>query len=506
MSSDMKKSNLFNKKSFWHKLEKVKKYPALENNITVDAAVIGGGITGIMTAYHLNKSGIKTALLEAYELGHGTTGTTTSHLTEISDTNFKDLIKNFGSETVKLVSKSLRESITVIENLIHEYGIDCDYRKVPAYYYAEKDENEEIKNEFEDAIRGGLSPQLLNKISLPFPVSKAILYPNQAHFHILKFLYKMAEVISRNGTYIFENSRVIDVSGSSPYEIKTEKGKISAKHVVYATHTPLHIHITQMEMKVNRSYVIAAKLEKQVIEDALYWDNENPYHYFNLMESDEGTLIMIGGGDHHQGFEGNEQNNFNALISWAQQKFNIGDILYGWSGQEFNPPDGLPFIGLSPFSDSKYIATGFSGNGLAFGAAAADIISSLIVNGQSRYEKIYSPSRLNLSGIKDILELNAHVIKHIVKDRFDDKIVTDIENISAGDGGIIKIDNKLIAAYKDEQGKIHKFSPVCHHAQCIVRWNQYERTWDCPCHGSRFYPSGEIFEGPVLKSLERYDD
>lgn len=495
--------------SFWKETTESPLFNRLEKDIETEVAVIGGGITGVLTAFLLNRAGRKTVLLEALELGAGTTGYTTAHFTQLIDSELSTLISNFSEEEATLAMKSLMQAINFVDELTRQHNIQCDFRRIPAYQYTERESDiDDIRREYEASKKIGLDAELLYNIPLTMIDAKAaIKYNMQAHFHILKFLYSLAGIAAQEGLHIYNNSRVIEIEGDDPYTLRTDFGaKIKAKYVVHATHTPLLLNVLQMEMKVCRSYILGARMQSFKFPDALFWDYDDPYHYLNKINDIKGELIMIGGADHYQGDKINEIDYIKKLESWAAKKFDITAVDYVWSGQEYVPPDGLPFIGRSLFSDNTFIATGFSGNGISFGAVAAMIISDMILGKENPTVELYKPSRLKpIASFANIMEENIHVAKHFIGDRFQNSEGDMLSQVPKGEGKIIELEGRKTAVYKSEEGEVHALSPVCSHAKCIVKWNEFEKTWDCPCHGARYFPTGEVLEGPAVKGLERIE-
>lgn len=495
--------------SFWKSNVEAPMFSRLERDMDAEVAIIGGGITGVLTAFLLNRAGRKTVLLEALNLGAGTTGFTTAHFTQLPDTDITTLISKFSEEETTLAMKSLLQAINFVDELARQHNIQCDFRRLPAYLYTERESDiEDIRREYEASKTVGLDAELLYNIPLPMIDAKAaIKYNMQAHFHILKFLYSIAGIAAKEGLQIYNNSRVVEIEENDPYTLRTDSGAtVRAQYVVHATHTPLLLNVLQMEMKVCRSYVLGARMQGFKFPDALFWDYDDPYHYMNKINDVKGELIMIGGGDHSQGDKANELDYLKKLDSWATKRFDISAVDYVWSGQEFVPPDGLPFIGKNPFSENSFIATGFSGNGISFGSVAAMLISDLILGKENPTTELYKPSRLKpIASFSNIMEENIYVAKHFIADRFQDTNGDMISHIQNGEGKIIELDGKKTAVYKSEEGEVYALSPVCSHAKCIVKWNEFEKTWDCPCHGARYFPTGEVLEGPAVKGLERIE-
>ena len=271
-----------------------------------------------------------------------------------------------------------------------------------------------------------------------------------------------------------------------------------------ATHTPVGLRpVIQAKVAAYRSYIIGVRV-KDIIEDALYWDMDEPYHYMRLAEDEKGPLLLIGGEDHKTGEGRRTQTHFDALIDYARQRYDVSEVDYQWSSQLYEPADGLPYIGKSALEPNVYIATGYSGEGLTCGTIAGQLIADDLLGKPNRWAKLYNPNRIKpLASAASMISENTDAAMHFIGDRLKFPAAYSFQEIAPGEGKLTEVDGRKLAVYRDEQNDVHVLSPVCTHAKCIVNWNQAEKSWDCPCHGGRFTPNGDVIEGPPTVGLEK---
>ncbi len=492
-------------------------YNSLNENIDADVVIVGAGIAGLSVAYHLIRSGKSVVVVEDGFVGSGETGRTTAHLSNAIDDRYYEVERLFGEEGAKLAAESHTKAIDSIEKIVTEENILCDFRRVSGYLFLGPDDNEDsLKKEFEAAQKAGLNVRWLE--SIPYigdAQGPCIEFRNQAQFHPMKYLKAIAEAIIKKGGRIYTQTRAKEIDGTG---IETEAGfKVNAKSIVVATNTPVNnkfvMHLKQYPY---RSYVIGATIERGQLPYALWWDTGDhsidkdiaPYHYIRLQEyNDEYDLLIVGGEDHPTGmpeaFDTSENIAYSKLEGWAKSHFPIVEIRYIWSGQVYEPIDALAFIGKNPMDKNNvFIVTGDSGNGMTHGAMAGLILTDLINEKENRWAKIYSPSRTNFlkSGslyLKQFFGGLMEYFKHIPKDSDSVRI----DSIQPGQANIIELDKEKYGAYRDENGELHIVSATCTHLQCQVRWNRDEKSWDCPCHGSRFSYQGKVMTGPAKEDL-----
>jgi Rieske Fe-S protein len=338
-------------------------------------------------------------------------------------------------------------------------------------------------------------------VPLPFACIGAVQVDQQARFHPLHYVQQLAAELHSLGGEIFENSPCLPPESGSPCRVDTDGGRVTADAVFVATHSPF-LGISQFEFRVfpYQSYVVAARVDDPPA-DALYWDDADPYHYLRLATPADPSLVLIGGADHKTGQPGDERLRFQELEDYAAQRFSVRAIEHSWSAQHYVPADGLPHVGRVPGAENVFLATGFAGTGLTWGTVAGSLIARMILGQRHPLEEILNPGRLTLmASTSDIVAENLDAIRRFAVDRFAAPHSSE-EQIASGVGRVITQHGRMQAIYRDASGELHRFSPVCTHAGCIVHWNEAERTWDCPCHGGRFTAHGKRFAGPPPRDL-----
>lgn len=493
------------RKSIWREKGRELSFSKLEKSKEADVVIIGGGITGLTAAMLLTEKGKKVIVLEAHNIGNGSTGFSSAHLTTDIDEEYRNLSSTFDEETAATVAESRRSAIDFIEKTSREKNISCDFRRVPGYLYTElPEELGMIREEEEAARKAGLEVRLTDSVPLPFNIKKGLKFANQAEFNPQEYLAGLAGFVVSNGGEIFENSFVNSIREEDEnYIVRTTTGSVKGKQVIMATHLPLFINVLQTMAAPYISYMVAAKLKSNEYPVGLFWDMGDPYHYTRFYQNENGAYVVVGGEDHKTGHRADTGESYNKLIKYVQERFDIESVDYKWSAQYYEPADGLPYIGRSPFHDKVFVATGFSGDGLIYGTIAAILISDMISGKQNFWLKAYDSTRFTpAASAAEFIKENTDVAMRFVKDRF----VSDtggLEELRAGEGKIIKLNGEKVAVARDENDDLHAVSPVCTHMKCFVDWNKSEKTWDCPCHGSRFSMDGEVLYGPAVKALEK---
>ena len=472
-----------------------------------DVIVVGGGITGITTGLLLQKSGRSVLIAEAQNIGFGTTGGTTAHLNSFMETPFSRLIKDFGEENAKLVAKAAREALDLIKKHVHEYEIDCGYKEVPAYLYATDEKQiQELDDFFEGFQKVGAEVSISNTIPVKIPFEKAFEVPGQGQFHPTQYIYVLAKEFENNGGVIKENCRVTTVEENEVLEITTSCGTVKAKNLIYATHIPPGVNLLHFRCAPYRSYVIAAKLKNEAdYPTALAYDMADPYHYFRTQEVDGQKYLIAGGEDHKTAHEENTEGCFHKLEAYVRNYYDIESIPYRWSSQYFNPTDGLAYIGHLPgHPKNMFVATGYAGIGMTNSHIAAVVLTDLITKGKSEYEHLFNPNRIKpVAGFSNFVKEAADVVGRFIGDRFSIEKIHDLVEIAPGEAKVVKYEGHTLALYKDEEGQLHACNSACTHIKCTVGWNSAEKSWDCPCHGSRFSYDGTMLTGPARKDLEQ---
>ncbi len=487
--------------TLWWKTVEMPEYPALDGDTRVDVAVVGGGITGLTAARLLVREGKRVAVLEQGRIGCGTTGGTSAHVTQVPDLRYHELRSKWGLEDLRTVVDSSRAALERIASLVEEDRIDCDFARIPAYLYSESpDELSKLEEEVKAAREAGMAAELVHAVPLPFPVAAAVRYEDQARFHPLKYLASLARTVQNNGGRIHEGSRVVEVEAGEPCRVKTEKGgTVTADSVLFATHTPAGFSLLHAELEPLRSYVLAAKLRQGEPPEGLFFDTADPYNYTRR----QGDLLIVGGKDHKTGEDHKPEESYRALEEYVRQRWDVASIDYRWSAQFYDPPDGLPMIGRAVTSKHVFVATGYSGVGLVFGTLGGMLLADFALGRENPWAKVYSPSRLKpLAAGPHVLKMNLESGVAFVKDRFTTPKIGAVSEIPLGEGRVVEIGGERAAVYRDESGAARAVSAVCTHAGCLVHWNAAEKSWDCPCHGSRFATDGGVLEGPAVKGLD----
>ncbi len=498
-------------------LEEPIAYETLQENIDTDILVIGGGIAGLTTAYYLAKEGRKVVLIEDGFVGSGETGRTTAHITCALDDLYMEIEKLFDEKTAQLAANSHTAAIEWIANTVKLNNIDCDFKRVDGYLFLHPTDNKEtLDDEYAATKRAGLLTEMHSTIPgiAAEEGQHCIKYPQQAQFHILKYLKGLAKAFTEHEGKIYTKTRAENISTKGA----TANGfEITAQHIVVATNTPINDWVTiHTKQWPYRTYVIAAKVPKNSLPFALWWDTgdndskwvSKPYHYVRLQPLDDDYDLLISGGEDHRtgqaDTEGiNEEDRYDRLITWTKKRFPmVNDIAYKWSGQVMEPVDALAYIGKNPGDENVYIITGDSGNGMTHGTLGGLIIKDIITGKENPWIEIYSPSRISIKATGSYLKEVGNMTAQYA-DWFKDGDVKNIHDLKPGEGGIVSHGFKKIAAYCDEENMLHTCTAVCPHLGAILQWNAEEKTFDCPMHGSRFTTEGVVMNGPAITDLKK---
>ena len=494
-------------KSLWKAKAQNNVYPVLNEEIEADVAIVGGGITGITAAYLLSKSGQRVVVLEARQLAGSTTGDSTGNLYSMIDQRLHHIQSKWDKETAQQVAASRTAAVNLVETLVQEHGLDCSFKRVPWYLFSETDAKDKtIEKESKTLADYGLPSVRLTDLPVPVKVHSALKVENQAQFNPAAFTRGLAEKFDPQNVRIFENSAVVDIDKGEPHVVKTAAGKVRAKNVIMATHTPKGIYALHTVNYPYREYAVAAKLRSGVVPDGIFWDTEATHHSsFRSWKGEDGNYAVLVGGHHKVGEETNSSKHFQKLEGNARRLFDVESIDYHWSAQHYKPADGLPYIGETS-EDNVYVATGFSTDGLTYGVLSAIIIDDLINKRENQWAKMYKATRFTpAKSAKNFIKENADVVKNFTRYIPGRADAEEFGEVKAGEGKIVEKDSNKLAVYRDEVGKVHCLSAVCTHMGCLVDWNDSEKSWDCPCHGSRFEIDGNVIEGPALSPLPKKD-
>lgn len=473
-----------------------------------DIIIVGAGITGITTALMLQKAGRKCIILEAGNIGFGTTGGTSAHLNTFFDATYPEIESDFGEDEAKLVADSGKEASAIIKGFVDEYKIDCDFEYKQGFLFSQGEkETKQLKTILESSANAGIEVSVSRKNDVPVPFDMAIRFSRQGQFHPLKYINTLARAFIDLGGIIMENMFVSDSKMEDGIIELTVAGQtIRTANLVFATHIPPGITAFSFRCAPYRSYVLGVKLKDDNYPTGLAYDMKEPYHYFRTHQIDGQKYLIIGGEDHKTG-HGDPEQAFANLESFLNRYYQVDAVAFKWSSQYYVPADGLPYIGhLAASGDSVYIATGFNGNGMMFGTLSAKIISDQILGIENPYAKLYSPSRIKpVAGFTDFVKENADVAWHFIADRFGMEALNALSELNRDEGKVVELQGTKLALYKNSKGEVTALSPVCTHAGCIVKFNAAEKSWDCPCHGGRYDISGKVISGPPQKGLPQVE-
>jgi glycine/D-amino acid oxidase-like deaminating enzyme/nitrite reductase/ring-hydroxylating ferredoxin subunit len=500
--------------SVWMGTTEVPQFQPLTQDVRANVCVIGAGIAGMTTAYLLARAGRAVVLIDDGPIGGGETGRTTAHLTAALDDRYFNIAKIHGEEGARLAAESHMSAIHRIETIASMEDIDCDFERIEGYLFLGGDSTrKELEHELEATHRAGISDtQIVDRIPFSFWNSgPALRFPRQATFHPLKYIKGLARAILRDGGKIYSGVHAEKIEDGEPAKVTTSEGfVISADNVVVCTNTPVNDWlIIHSKQAAYRTYVIGCRIPRGSVPHGLYWDTPDPYHYVRLQRAEDASgrdldyeYLIVGGEDHKTGQANDMAERFTRLEQWTRERFPmIERVEYRWSGQVMEPVDYMAYIGRNPGGDEHiYVATGDSGNGMTHGTIAGIILNELVQGRKHQWAKLYDPARVKLRATPEYVKENANVAEQY-KDWFTTGDVADFEAIKPGEGAVIGRGRGKIAVYRDERGAIHQHSAVCTHLYCIVNWNDTEKTWDCPCHGSRFDPYGNVVNGPAIVGL-----
>jgi glycine/D-amino acid oxidase-like deaminating enzyme/nitrite reductase/ring-hydroxylating ferredoxin subunit len=498
--------------SLWEVTTERPHHSPLDRDARADVCVIGAGITGLTTAYLLAREGRQVVVIDDGPVGAGETGRTTAHLASQIDDGYVEIERLHGDKGAQLAFESHSQAIGAIERIAGDEAIDCDFERVDGYLFLARDDDPDtLPRELEAARRAGfLEAEPLAEGPVP-RLGPCIRFPRQGQVHALRYLVGVAHAFERLGGRIYGGTRASDVSGSGPLRVDTETAHaVTAEHVVVATNAPFHHRFAlHTKQAAYRTYVVGMRVRRGAVPAALYWDTADPYHYVRLQRgiADGGDdVLIVGGEDHKTGQADDEDERHGRLERWARERFgDLGTVEYRWSGQVMETMDGLAFIGRSPGREPNvYVATGDSGMGMTHGTIAGLLLADLIAGRENAWATVYDPSRKTLGAARDWLSENVNVAAQYA-DLVTPGEVSSVDEIPRGSGAVIRRGLQKVAAYRADDGSLHERSAVCTHLGCIVRWNRVEKTWDCPCHGSRFDPRGRMRNGPAARDLGSAD-
>jgi glycine/D-amino acid oxidase-like deaminating enzyme/nitrite reductase/ring-hydroxylating ferredoxin subunit len=496
--------------SYWIDSMSLPRFPQLDRDLKVDVVVIGAGITGVTAAYLLKNAGHSIALIERERCASIDTGHTTAHLTCVTDLRLRQLLHDFGQDHARATWEAGRAAIDQIVTNIRTEKIDCDFSWVPGYLHApldgdQKTEAKLLQKDAQLANDLGFAARFMERV--PLVDRPGVKFLHQAKFHPRKYLAGLLCGIPGRGSHVFEFTAASEVQ-EKPLVVKANNRRIQCRYVILATHTPLmgkssllSATLLQTKLFLYTSYAIGAKIPQGTFPEALFWDTAEPYHYLRIDRHRGFDYAIFGGEDHKTGQETDTPAAFKRLEGALRRIIPKAHVGRRWSGQVIETPDGLPYMGET--SSRQFVATGFGGNGMTFGTLGAMMAVDAFRKRKNPWAELFAVDRKKLKAGWDYLKENKDYPYYLVRDWIGGAEGTSLNALKRNEGKILRLGGKKVAAFRNEQGNVSLCSPVCTHLKCIVAWNKAERTWDCPCHGSRFKATGEVIAGPAEQDLEK---
>ena len=487
--------------SYWNVTAPRSDFPALSGDLQVDVAIVGGGIVGVTTARLLKDRGIGCALVEARRVGEEVTGKSTAKITSQHNIAYTRIERKFGEEGAHCYAEANEAGVRTIAELAARHDIACDLERKPAFTYTREDKHvSDIEKEVELARVLGLPASLTRDTGLPFPVEAAMRWDDQAQFHPVKYVKGLAATLPGERCHVFERSRVTDWRAD---RITTEGGTVRANHVVMATHLPLgQIGLFYAENYPHMHPVIMGRADRGRVPDGMYISVESPRHSTrgHLDQDGQAWMIFTGPSFKH-GHVDEERQGFAEIERFAAEHFGVAPD-YRWTNEDYTPMDHAPFVGWSSSgSGACLVATGFNAWGISTGTAAAILLADILTDRDNPWLDLFDATRIKpFASAGEFVKGNAEVAAHLVTGYLAQKPHS-FDELKPGEAAILKLDGQNVAGYRDEAGALHAVSAVCTHMGCILGWNETDRTWDCPCHGSRFALDGEVIHGPAVKAL-----
>lgn len=493
-------------KSLWQVQINTNTAHSLSSDKTFDVVIIGAGITGLSAAVKLQAAGQDCIVLEAANIAFGTTGGTTAHLNTFFDSPYHEVIDNFGKDNALLLAEGGKEAIQTIKDNVSTYDIDCGFEERTGYVFSlDEKQDKDLEKLVSSAKEVSLPMDFINDNPFPIPYTKVAAIENQAQLNPTEYVYGLATAFQNSGGTLLEKCRVTSIDEDEVLTIHTSIGEVKARFAIYATHIPPGVNILHFRNAPYRSYVMAVTLKNGVYPQALGYDMSEPYHYYRSQVVNGQEYLIAGGEDHKTGHEENTEQCFRNLESYIRKYFDVDKVSFKWSSQYYQSADGLPYIGHLPGNRQNiFCATGFNGNGIIFGTLSGNILADLIISGENKYKALFAPARVKpVAGFSNFVKEAADVVKHFIGDKLSIEKIKSLAELATGEAKVVKYEGHTLALYKDENQTLHALNSACTHIKCTVGWNSTEKTWDCPCHGSRFSYDGTVLNSPARTDLER---
>ena len=492
--------------SYWIESAPGPEFSTVPESARADVAVIGGGIAGLTTAALLKQAGRTVVVIEARRIAENVTGHTTAKVTSLHHLVYRHLIDAFGQNRAQQYADANQAAIGMIETMAREYGIDCDFIRKPAYTYAQSSKGRErVMDEVDACLRLGMPAHFVDDVPLPLHSDGAIRMDNQAQFHPRKYLLGLAKTIPGGGSAIYEGTRALDITEGEPVAVKTTTGTVHADDVIVATHWPFYDKPNKLftRMHPSASYVLGVELE-QPFADGMFISAETPTRSLRSQPDGESELVLVSGEGHKVGRGGDTRRHYRALQRFVEALYTVREVRYRWMTQDNVTVDHVPYIGRMGAEDSHlYVATGFKKWGMTHGTVAGRLLSDLILGRSNPWGEVFDPGRRAITAsATEFVGQQANVATEFVSGLIRSE-GHDPASLKPGEGAILTVHGAKVAAYRDDAGSLHTLDPACRHMGCTVTWNTAERTWDCPCHGSRYRADGQVVHGPAVYSLKK---
>ena len=480
----------------------------LDRNLRVDVCVVGAGIAGLTTAYMLTQRGRTVAVLEAGPVGNGETSRTTAHLSHVLGARYVELERLHGVDGARLAADSHTQAITAIETIVRQEQIACEFERVPGYLFLAPGDDPAILGRELDAVhRVGLTGvHRVEQSPLPsFNLGPSLCFPDQAQFHPMKYLAGLTRAIQARGGHVHTQTHADSMEGGDDACVRTSDGReVRAGAIVVATNTPVNDRVViHTKQSAYRTYAVGLTVPRGSVPQALYWDTADPYHYVRMAPTDEGKdLLIVGGEDHKTGQADDTERRFASLAGWALERVPMAaEVACSWSGQVMESVDHLAFIGRNPGDAANvFVVTGDSGNGMTHGTIAGVLLTDLIMERDNPWATLYDPSRITLRAGLEFARESLNVAVQYA-DLVTPGEIASVEELAPHTGAVMRHGARKVAVYRNPHGALQEFSALCPHLGCVVHWNDAVKSWDCPCHGSRFEATGAVINGPAVTGL-----
>jgi glycine/D-amino acid oxidase-like deaminating enzyme/nitrite reductase/ring-hydroxylating ferredoxin subunit len=475
--------------------------PVLNGDISVQALVVGAGITGLTAARQLLEQGVSVAVIDSARVAGGVTGSTTAKVTALQSTIYSDLSKTWGTDVARAYAEANVEGLEMIRRRVLDEKIECDFASAPAFTYATSAAGaRKVAAEVDAARAAGLPVTLTSDSDLPFNIQAAARLDNQARFHPTRYCAGLLKGILADGGAVFEDTRAHDIDTESGI-VTTDKGSIRAEMTFIASHVPfVGKGLYSVRMSASRSYAVAFRSQNATLE-GMHISVEEPIR--SIRATGDGYTI-VGGESHPSGAPFDTERCYQALEAWSQERFGAEEVEYRWSAHDYRSADRLPFVGPMGSSSRVFVATGFAKWGMTNGTVSAAIMTDLALGRDNPWAEIFDSRRIALrQAVPGLMKLGARTLRNQTVERL--LPVPDAAGLDKGEGGVVTVGGRRAAVFRDEDDSLHAVSPVCTHLGCQVEFNTAERTWDCPCHGSRYDVDGKVIHGPAVDDLAVID-